>query len=303
MTVTATRPLAVLGSYAPCVLYGASQWQPELDAGPWAHHHLPSYAFVGVREGAHQVETAEGPLRLTQGQVCFLRPDFLYRHRMAPGAELLYVAFNVIAEPLESRHASNSLWPLSFDHTQPPPRAVWGREWPALLPPPLAAAALHDLEDICHLWWRGDDERFRANHRLAHLLSVLNLQAAAQAGSSEVAATTTARALAALRGRLPPRSVAEWARLVGVSRAHLSRCVQRETGRPAGGHLRERRLQRARDLIEGADHRMDYVAWESGYRNVAALDHAFTRAFGCAPTRWRQRHRQTVVASPSLTDG
>ena len=307
-SVSSVRPLAVLGSYAPSILYGASEWRPEIDEGPWAHHHLPCYAFVSVHDGAHEFHGPEGHVRLRTGDVYLLTPDYPYRHRMAPNCRIRYLAFNVISEPLNSRPPNNSLWPVDLDQVQPSCLAVWGCQLPTVVPAELKSQAIQAIEDMCHLWWRGDHERFRANHQLAKLLADLFESTVHDSVGYEgrwqpddllgpnvdKSDDFLISALVALKGRLPPRSVADWSEQVHVSRAYFSRRFARVAGCSAGQFLRDLRLRLAVDMLTNTDYTIEHLAWEAGFRSVSALDHAFTAAFDCPPGVYRRRHRRMV---------
>ncbi|MFO1276584.1 MAG: AraC family transcriptional regulator [Sphaerotilus natans] len=86
-------------------------------------------------------------------------------------------------------------------------------------------------------------------------------------------------------------SLAELARLGGLSRTALAERFARVVGQPPGDYLLDWRLRRARLLLrEGLG--VAEVATAVGYGSAAALTRIFSQRLGQAPARWRQE--QTV---------
>jgi AraC-like DNA-binding protein len=93
--------------------------------------------------------------------------------------------------------------------------------------------------------------------------------------------------------------VARLARTFGLSRASLYRLFE-----PVGGvasYVRARRLNRARQelLAAGLDNRrIGPIAFQSGFRSVAAFNRAFREAYGEPPRDARKHRARTPSASP-----
>ncbi len=82
-------------------------------------------------------------------------------------------------------------------------------------------------------------------------------------------------------------TVAELARLAGVSRAALARRFAAEVGAPPLTYLTRWRMRIAQEsLLEGAT--LAAVAREVGYASEYAFAAAFKREVGAAPGRWRR---------------
>lgn len=84
-------------------------------------------------------------------------------------------------------------------------------------------------------------------------------------------------------------SLADIARVVGLSPFHLSRVFQLSTGTSVVRYLRGRRLtEAARQLAAGAGDILD-VAIVAGYASHAAFTRAFAEQFGRPPNRYACR--------------
>jgi len=160
------------------------------------------------------------------------------------------------------------------------------------------AAATVDLDphpDLDHAFDRGV-RRLTASYafsdlRRALLASVAEclpfLRDRAQ-GQSEL----VRRALRVLAARCHrPIALADVARAVHVSPAHLARRVKAETGRTVIGLLHERRLATARRLLLEGDEGILAIALASGFPSVEHFHRVFKRHTGTTPGRWRDAHR------------
>jgi len=83
-------------------------------------------------------------------------------------------------------------------------------------------------------------------------------------------------------------SLAELARLAGVSVSTLQRLCQEVHGMSAAEYIRRRTLHRARVALEREGVSVKEAAFLAGYSNAANFATAFRRAFGCRPTDSRQ---------------
>lgn len=109
------------------------------------------------------------------------------------------------------------------------------------------------------------------------------------------------KALAAMR-RDPARrwTVAELARVAGLSRAPFARRFRRATGTSPLRWLTTLRLDLARQQVTAGDRSLSQIASSVGYATEFALSKAFKRMFGMAPQVYRRRlvavRRTNVVA-------
>lgn len=74
-----------------------------------------------------------------------------------------------------------------------------------------------------------------------------------------------------------------------VSAEHLRRLCLRELGRTPMEHVTYIRIQRAQELLESTDDKLESVAAQVGYRSSDVFTRAFTRCVGMPPSRYRER--------------
>ena len=77
------------------------------------------------------------------------------------------------------------------------------------------------------------------------------------------------------------------ARCVHMSPEHLRRICLRELGRSPMQHLTYMRIQRAQELLEKTNDKLEAVAPEVGYESALAFARAFTRCVGLTPSQYR----------------
>ncbi len=82
-------------------------------------------------------------------------------------------------------------------------------------------------------------------------------------------------------------SLAEVARAVGRSTAHLTTVVREQTGMTVQQWIIERRMAEARQRLMATDENVDVVAERVGYRDVTLFIRHFKRAHGVTPRHWR----------------
>lgn len=75
-----------------------------------------------------------------------------------------------------------------------------------------------------------------------------------------------------------------------LSAEHLRRVCRRELGRTPMEHVMYMRIQRAQELLESTDDKLDAIAPQVGYRSAAVFSRAFVRCVGLTPTQYRE-HR------------
>ena len=86
-------------------------------------------------------------------------------------------------------------------------------------------------------------------------------------------------------------SLDELAGLAHFSRYHFHRIFKGMVGEGVATHVRRLRLERAAFRLIHTDQPVTGVALDARYENHESFTRAFKRAFGCAPTVFRQRHR------------
>ena len=105
------------------------------------------------------------------------------------------------------------------------------------------------------------------------------------------------RALAAMK-RDPSRrwTVADLARIAGLSRAPFARRFERTMGAPPLRYLTELRLRQAVTRLVTTDAGLAAIAIDVGYATEFSFAKAFKRAYGIAPGIFRKRAWATTSA-------
>jgi transcriptional regulator GlxA family with amidase domain len=86
----------------------------------------------------------------------------------------------------------------------------------------------------------------------------------------------------------PLRSVADLAREVSLSPAHLQRLFKQETGVHLSALLSESRLRMAAHLLSTTEMEIKEIAYLSGYQHHSSFVRAFQRRFCQSPKEYRR---------------
>lgn len=84
-----------------------------------------------------------------------------------------------------------------------------------------------------------------------------------------------------------PLSLSSLAEVAGVSPAHLARSMRARFHMSLGAYVRERRLERARDLILRSRLSLIEIAARTGFYDQSHFNRAFKARFGCVPSALR----------------
>lgn len=84
-----------------------------------------------------------------------------------------------------------------------------------------------------------------------------------------------------------------------LSRFHFDRLVAAATGEPPGALRRRLLLERAAYQLRRDDRPVTRVAMDTGYGSAEAFTHAFTRAFGRSPARFRAGPGSVSLPAPN----
>lgn len=79
------------------------------------------------------------------------------------------------------------------------------------------------------------------------------------------------------------------ARCSALSAEHLRRVCRRELGRTPMEHVTYMRVQRAQELLETTDDKLDAIAPRVGYHSAVVFSRAFARVVGMTPSEYRVR--------------
>jgi AraC-like DNA-binding protein len=74
-----------------------------------------------------------------------------------------------------------------------------------------------------------------------------------------------------------------------LSAEHLRRVCRRELGRTPMAHVAYMRIQRAQDLLETSDAKLEVIAPAVGYHSAVVFSRAFVRCVGLTPSEYRAR--------------
>ena len=77
-----------------------------------------------------------------------------------------------------------------------------------------------------------------------------------------------------------------------TSREHLRRLCWRELGRSPMQHLTSLRMQKAREILESTNDKVESVAYSVGYENAQVFCRVFKRWVGVSPTEYRMGGRK-----------
>jgi len=88
--------------------------------------------------------------------------------------------------------------------------------------------------------------------------------------------------------RRSPR-LADIAAAVGYSPSHLSRLMSAHLGRSLSDYIRDLRIQEGKRLLESSELTVAEIAHSLGYADPSYFSHAFARATGVSPKRYRDR--------------
>jgi AraC-like DNA-binding protein len=89
-----------------------------------------------------------------------------------------------------------------------------------------------------------------------------------------------------------PWTVAELARIAGMSRSSFAAAFRAKAGETPLGYLTSWRLYRAKTLLRDSPLSVHEIALRVGYDSGAALSRVFTRHEDTSPGAWRKLHRQ-----------
>ena len=262
------------------------------DGGPHSHGF---FSFLFVVRGEGSMDVGRRHVRVQPGTMVITAPGETHDTRGLKGVDRWAVSFTP-----DALGTSAAAW-LFPSSDQP--------EWLALLRRPSGTARtllvppaerlvwkrhLADLSRESRLRQRGYREAIRAHLKLI-LISAARL--AAPPGAPEARAPLLDEVFRVIEARFARQlSLAEVARTVGRSPAHLTTVVRTQTGLTVQQWVIERRMAEARQRLVATDENVTVVAERSGYQDPSLFSRHFRRAHGMTPGEWR--HGKPAILRP-----
>ncbi|MEO5713062.1 MAG: helix-turn-helix domain-containing protein [Luteolibacter sp.] len=241
-----------------------------------------------------QVSLLNGPGRLMHDfreadvdgdTLLFLSPGQVHTVRPEPGTDGTIVSFTreFYDDP------AGKLLDLPFFH------ATEAMPWMRLAPEDAVPfrRLFREMQDEFDEGKPGSDEMMRA------MLRILFVKAARlYAGESGKEAPRRSDALVREFHQSVERHFLEWqslepyARLQGVSVNHLNDVIRDATGRPAGKHIRARRLLDAKRLLLYSEMSVSEIGYHLGFKDPSYFSRFFRRYEGTTPAEFRSQIRE-----------
>jgi AraC-like DNA-binding protein len=86
-----------------------------------------------------------------------------------------------------------------------------------------------------------------------------------------------------------PLDLDAMAAVAGFSRYHFAREFRGVFGETPGAYLSRRRIERAKDLLAGANLTVTEVCMLVGFASLGSFSRRFSELVGCSPTEYRRR--------------
>lgn len=98
-----------------------------------------------------------------------------------------------------------------------------------------------------------------------------------------------------------PLDLETLARVSGYSRCHFARSFKDAFGESPGAYLTRRRVERAKDLLRGANLTVTEVCHLVGFASLGSFSTRFRELVGCSPSAYRRR--QVALGGPPPVPG
>jgi AraC-like DNA-binding protein len=95
--------------------------------------------------------------------------------------------------------------------------------------------------------------------------------------------------------------LADVARACGLSFGYFAHAFKRSTGLAPHRWLLQRRVERAKDLLQRSDLPLAEIALTCGFADQSHLGRVFGRMVGTPPGAWRRRRRYSASSSAGVT--
>lgn len=91
-------------------------------------------------------------------------------------------------------------------------------------------------------------------------------------------------------------TIEKMAEITELSVPHFQKLFKTETGLPPITHLRDLRLEKARQLLEESFHQINQIGREVGMPNESHFTRDFKKKFGTTPTQYRKQYWEKIQA-------
>jgi AraC family transcriptional regulator len=232
---------------------GRDEWEYNLDQ-LWTVHRLHRQAPIWI-DGQE--------ITLYPGSITLIPPGVHYRHRYSDFTGSNFVHFIPSGDPAAGLEVPMVLRPSDADEL--------ARLFEIIIAPDLMYPA-HRRAALWELLWNLVEEY--------HM----------QRGTNEGALLRLSRAQMVVRNRLPqPPSVAELAREVGCSPAHLSRLFRSHVGTSVQQFIRRERARAS----------LNALAFSIGFTDLQQFNKLIRSELGCSPREFRQRYHLGGGSAPT----
>lgn len=91
-----------------------------------------------------------------------------------------------------------------------------------------------------------------------------------------------------------PPTIPQLARAVHINECYLKKGFKEMYGVSVFDFVQQERVQKAKQLLQGAAHSIQHIALELGYSNPSNFTNAFKKLTGKAPSEWLKEHPQRI---------
>ena len=272
------------GPYGPYILHGEQNRLHRLGL-PHRPNPVSAYCAVMIDSGGVTLRTSGKAQPLDPPVGILLWPGDGQDLSIPAGSSYRRISFDVIYQP--RRVGGGRSQTHATDEVQPSPKEVWGVDPGPLVPRELLPRFRSMMYFCAAHWWRGNLSYARSNSRLgAWLLDwVATRSPMERLVPDDTLAGVESQAIDSLESGV---TVADMARMAGLSRRHFHDYYFRRREETPGDFLRRHRIQRAELLLKTTGMSVKEVAGRCGFASVASFSRAFTAAAGMTPTAFRR---------------
>ena len=174
--------------------------------------------------------------------------------------------------------------------------------WKESLPPHVAMTAREVLACTLEGAVRQVFMEYKAMELLLSLMNMLDEKSVLLKGVSAIERDAAFRARDILLESLSePPSLLALAKRVGMTHTRLSAVFQLLLGDTVFGYLREKRLERARHLLETPRQGVTETAYHCGFSSPSHFTRAFTQRYGITPSCYHSQCMRRTICSNAVT--